>query len=217
MKIGLGWISRCVSAVLVTLLGVCCAYARDQALLPSSAAALDVSNRNATSVEGVIHLDAAENSGIAWIPGVRFSAGRLSFEAKGLDVLQRSFVGVAFHGLDNGSYDCVYLRPFNFNSSDAVRRSHSVQYISIPGYDWNDLREHFPGRYEASIDPAPAAESWVHVVLVLEGRHLRVFVNDAKAPALTVDLLNERSDGRVGLWVGNNSEGWFRKLEMSVK
>jgi hypothetical protein len=57
--------------------------------LPPSAAALEVFNRNAKSVaDGVIHLDAAENSGIAWIPGARFSAGRLSFEVKGLDVLQ---------------------------------------------------------------------------------------------------------------------------------
>ncbi len=218
MTIDLARISRCATTLLVSLLGVCCAHAGDRTLLPSSAGALEVFNRNATSAaDGVIHLDAAEDDGIAWIPGVRFAAGRLSFEVKGLDELQKSFVGVAFHGLDNGSYDCVYLRPFNFNSPDAVRRSHSVQYISLPGYDWNVLREKFPGRYEALIDPAPAAEAWVHVVLVLEGRQLRVFVNQAKAPALTVDLLNDRLDGRVGLWVGNNSEGWFRKLEMSDK
>lgn len=216
--IGPARISRIATTLLVSLLGVCCAHAGDRALLPPNAAALEVFNRKATPVaDGVIHLDAAENAGIAWIPGARFSAGRLSFEVKGLDVLQKSFVGVAFHGLDNGSYDCVYLRPFNFNSPEAVRRSHSVQYISIPGHDWNDLREQSPGRYEAAIDPAPAAESWVHVDLAIEGRQLRVFVNHANAPALTVDLLNERLDGRVGLWVGNNSEGWFRKIEMSVK
>jgi hypothetical protein len=218
MTISFARLSRCATTLLVTLLGVCCAQAREGALLPSSAAALEVFNRNATSsAGGVIHLDAAQNDGIAWIPGATFSSGRLSFEVKGLDVQGKSFVGVAFHGMDNGSYDCVYLRPFNFNSPETLRRGHSVQYISIPGYDWDVLREQFPGRYEASLNPAPAAESWVHVALVVEGRQLRVFVNHAKAPALTVDLLNARLDGRVGLWVGNNSEGWFRKLEMSAK
>lgn len=218
MAIGLARISRCATTLLVSLLGVCCAHASDRALLPASAAALEVFNRNATSIAGgVIHLDAAPDDGIAWIPGARFSAGRLSFEVKGLDVLQKSFVGVAFHGLNDGTYDCVYLRPFNFNSPEALRRSHSVQYISLPGYDWDVLREKFPGRYEASLTPAPAAESWVHVAIEVEGRQLRVFVNHVKAPALIVELLNARLDGRVGLWVGNNSEGWFRNLEMRAK
>ena len=40
------------------------------------------------------------------------------------------------------------------------------------------------------------------------------FVNGADAPALTVELLNDRLKGKVGLWVGNGSDGWFRNLKV---
>ena len=39
-------------------------------------------------------------------------------------------------------------------------------------------------------------------------------VNGSDVPALTVELLNERLKGKVGLWVGNGSDGWFRNLKV---
>jgi hypothetical protein len=39
-------------------------------------------------------------------------------------------------------------------------------------------------------------------------------VNGSEVPALTVELLNDRLKGKVGLWVGNGSDGWFRNLRI---
>jgi hypothetical protein len=168
----------------------------------------------ADSTEAVF-LNAAASDGVAWITGVEFSAGTIELEIKGRNQQGQSFVGIAFHGQDNQVFDAVYLRPFNFQASEEFRRSHSIQYISMPGHDWSELRNNHPGKYEFAITPAPAPESWVKLKLVLEGKQVSAFVNGSEKPALSVELLNERRNGKVGLWVGNGSDGWYRNLKIS--
>ncbi len=179
--------------------------------VPLTAERLTPVNRTVTvDSSGVVQLDTAKGDGIAWLRDAQLAEGRISVEVRGLDKPGASFVGVAFHGKDDREYDAVYLRPFNFNAADPVRRAHAVQYVSHPAHTWSKLREQFPGKYEAGLDPAPAAGEWVRLTLEIRGREVRVFVADGTTPALTVQLLNERGTGRVGLWVGNDSAGWFR-------
>lgn len=187
--------------------------AQSLARMPQHPEAYEVVNRVLTfEKEETVHLSAAKDDGIAWLVGQTFTQGRITVEVRGLDVMQRSFVGVAFHGRSRNSFDTVYTRPFNFNAADPEKQSHSLQYMSLPDNDWEVLRKKSPGKYEAVITAPPAAEAWVRLTLEIESQRLRVFVNDASEPTLTVDLLNDRLNGRVGLWVGNNSEGWFRNL-----
>ena len=162
-----------------------------------------------------VFLNAAANDGLAWIAGVELSEGTLELEVKGRNQPGQSFVGIAFHGQDNRTFDAVYLRPFNFQAADETRRSHSIQYISLPGHDWSELRNNHPGKYESAITPAPAPESWVKLKLVLQGKSVSAFVNGSDQPALTVELLNDRLKGKMGLWVGNGSDGWFRNLKVT--
>src|SRR6266498_3297788 len=84
-----------------------------------------------------VFLNAAPEDGLAWIEGVELSEGTIELDIKGTNQPGRSFVGIAFHGQDNRAFDAVYLRPFNFQSSEQERRSHSIQYISRPGHDWS--------------------------------------------------------------------------------
>src|ERR1017187_621430 len=51
-----------------------------------------------------------------------------------------SGLGIAFHGEDTSTYDAVYFRPFNFNTTDPVRKIHAVQYVSMPDNPWFRLR-----------------------------------------------------------------------------
>ena len=56
----------------------------------------------------------------------------------------RGFVGVAFRvAADQSRFECIYLRPTNGRVEDQVRRNHSVQYISVPGFPWPFLRKEF--------------------------------------------------------------------------
>jgi hypothetical protein len=146
-----------------------------------------------------------------------FSNGIIECDIKGSSKMQRSFVGIAFHGQDVTHYDVVYFRPFNFNSDDAVRRSHSIQYISSPDYGWEKLRNEFPGKYENKITAPPGADDWFHAKIVVDGNMISVFVNGETQPSLQVEKLNSNNNGGIALWVGDNSAGSFANLKIYNK
>ncbi|REA62680.1 hypothetical protein DSL64_07080 [Dyadobacter luteus] len=164
-----------------------------------------------------VRLDERPESGggIAWLPDTEFSEGTIEVDIRGKDVLQGSFVGIAFHGSGAKDYDAIYFRPFNFQTTDPVRRIHAVQYISLPNYDWPLLRKDFPDQYEKGINPAPQANDWVHARILVEKDSVHVYVNNNPEPSLTVGLLNKRHKGSVGLWVGAGSGGDFANLKIS--
>jgi hypothetical protein len=84
----------------------------------------------------------------------------------------------------------------------------------MPQYDWNKLRDSHLGKYEFAITPAPDPDSWVKLKLVIRGKNVAAFVNGSDKPALNIELLSDRPRGKVGLWVGNGSEGGFRNLKI---
>jgi hypothetical protein len=159
-----------------------------------------------------VRLSEAPGEGVAFLPGIEFANGTIEFDVRGKDVAQQSFVGVAFHGVDNATYDAVYFRPFNFRATDPASRSHGVQYHSLPLYTWQKLRTDQPGKYEQAVNPVQDPNAWFHARVVIANPKVSVIVGDAKDPCLVVNLLNDRKKGLVGLWVGNNSGGDFANL-----
>ena len=184
-----------------------------------SSAKYKAQNRQASTLDGesrkAIHLNGKPGAGVLWLNDVAFNNGEIELDVRGKDVLQQSFVGLAFHAKDSATYDAIYFRPFNFRAQDPVRRSHSVQYISLPAYDWPKLRSEFPDKYEQPIANAPDPNGWFHVKVVVASPKVSVFVNGAEQPSLVVDKLSTQQTGSVGLWVGNNSEGDFANLTIT--
>ncbi len=161
-----------------------------------------------------LRLSESPGDGVAYLRGIELGNGTIEFDLKGKDVQGQSFVGVAFHGVDSSTYDAIYFRPFNFKAEDPARRSHAVQYISHPTYTWQKLRAERPGIFEQPVNPAPDPNAWFHVRVVVASPKVSVFVGDAKEPCLVVTRLNDRTNGLVGLWVGNNSGGDFADLKI---
>jgi hypothetical protein len=179
---------------------------------------LDIFNRKVISFseneKNGIRFSKNENDGVAWLKHVIFSNGSIEVDIKGSDELQQSFVGIAFHGMDEKTFDAVYFRPFNFQTDDPVRKIHAVQYVSIPDYSWEVLREKSNGKYEKAVTPAPEPNQWFHVKITIKSPQVTVYVNGNKEACLTIDKLNNRSSGKIGLWVGNNSAGDFANLQI---
>lgn len=162
-----------------------------------------------------IRFSKSANDGIAWVKGLEFSNGTIELDIRGKDVFQQSFVGVAFHGVDNETLDAIYFRPFNFQSTDPVRKVHAVQYISQPDFSWPVLREKYNGKYEKAVNPAPDGNEWFHAMIVVQYPGVTVYVNGNSEPSLSIDKLNDRKTGKIGLWVGNNSDGDFANLQIN--
>jgi hypothetical protein len=156
------------------------------------------------------------NDGIGWLKEVEFSNGTIELDIRGKDVLQQSFVGVAFHGVDNETLDAVYFRPFNFRADDPVRKIHAVQYISHPDFTWSFLRENHNGKYEKAVTPALDENEWFHARIVVQYPRVTVYVNGNPEPSLSIDKLSNRKTGKIGLWVGNGSDGDFANLQITT-
>jgi len=127
----------------------------------------------------------------------------------------RGFVGIVFRASsDHSRFECFYLRPTNGRADDQVRRNHSAQYISAPGFPWALLREKFPEKYESYVDLQPG--EWTKVKIEVKGDHARLFVHDAPQPVLIVnDLKQPVSSGAVGLWVGPGTVAHFANLRLT--
>lgn len=172
-----------------------------------------VFNREASFDDNVIHLDARENAGMLWLKDSNFENGSIELDIKGTNTPGRSFVGLLFHGLDDETYDAIYFRPFNFRNPQ--KSSNSVQYISLPDHDWSILRKNSPGKYENTMNPVPESEdAWFHVRIEIDHPKVKVFINGSSVPTLEVDQLSKFKEGLLGFWVGHNSEGWFKNLEI---
>jgi hypothetical protein len=209
--------------VLACSIGVPFAYAQstspDLSKIADPTVWRNAGNRKATLIdEGgkkVVRLDANTGEPVVWVVGSNFTEGTIEADLRGSNTPGRSFVGIAFRGVDDTTHDAVYFRPFNFKSEE--RGSHAVQYISMPTYSWQKLRTDSPGKYEHAVSPVPDPDGWFHARIVVEGRQVSVFVNDAKEPSLVVTELSDRRSGLVGLWVGNNSGGDFANLRITPK
>jgi hypothetical protein len=159
-----------------------------------------------------VQLNAVPGDGLLILEGSAFTTGVIEFDVKGKNVPQQSFVGFAFHIRDEKTYDAIYFRPFNFMNADTTRRSRSVQYISHPQYTWDKLRADHPGKYENKVNPVPKPDDWFHVKIVVEGNSITVFVDNSSQPSLSVQPIGNLSEGKLGFWVGNNSDGTFANL-----
>lgn len=175
---------------------------------------LRVVNREATKLQdrNGVRLAPRTGNGVAWLEGTEFRAGTIEVDVRGRESLQQNYVGVAFHRKNDTTYEAVYLRPFNFRSADPVHRQHAVQYISLPKFDFQDLRDQFPEEFENPVDASIVPTDWVKLRVVVEGSKVQIYVGTAREVTLEVRKLGQLDGGQLGLWVGNVSGGDFANL-----
>jgi hypothetical protein len=175
---------------------------------------LRVVNREVTKLQdrNGVRLSLASGNGVAWVEGTDFQSGALEVDIRGRESMQQNYVGIAFHRKNDKTYEAVYLRPFNFRAQDPIHKQHAVQYISLPKFDFQDLRDEFPEEFENPVDASIVPTDWVKLRVVVEGSKVQIYVGPVEAVALEVRKLGQLDGGQVGLWVGNVSGGDFANL-----
>lgn len=117
------------------------------------------------------------NSGDAALKDVTFSDGTIEFD---VNTIGRGAPGIAFRQQDERNFELLYLRPDP--NCPAFRAC--IQYA--PQTHGVLLWDLFP-QYE---NRAPLRENgWNHIKMVISGRRMKVFVNDATSPTLEVGRL----------------------------
>lgn len=191
--------------------------ALDVSVLEARGVTLAAATHRGRSAVRVVIPPGSRGESIAVVNGSSFLDGTIEADVAGQPEAgasegARGFVGLAFRVADAPSgFECFYIRPTNARADDQLRRNHSTQYISFPGFPWEKLRKEFPGVYESYADMESGA--WTHLKIEVAGRKARLYVNRAQQPALIVnDLKREPAAGPVALWIGSETEGWFSNL-----
>jgi hypothetical protein len=125
------------------------------------------------------------------------------------------FVGIGFRArLDASHYELFYWRPGNSVADDQAMRNHSVQYVSVPDFDWHDLRYHWPEIYESY---APLRlNAWIRVRIDVKGRTAKLYLNGSQNPSLVVNpLLGPDLRGGVALWGYQNENAYFSNVRVT--
>lgn len=161
-------------------------------------------------------------AGIAVVNGSSFRNGVISLEVastlgSGAAAAARGFIGVAFRVSEDASkYEYIYLRPVNGRADDQVRRNHSIQYSSHPGFPWQRMRKEFPEMYESYVDLEPGV--WTKMRIVAKGARAELYVHGNAQPNLIVkDLKLPEAAGGIALWIGPGTVGHFRNLVVSAE
>jgi hypothetical protein len=158
-----------------------------------------------------------QGEGLVWLPIKDFENGTIEIEMRGKNLFQRSFIGIAFHGVNDSIYDAVYCRPFNFLATDSVRHIHAIQYISQPVFTWKKLRETRNAQFEKQIINPPYPNGWFKMRLVIEGNTIKAYINQDKNPALVVEKLSTIKKGKLGIFVADGSGGDFKSIKTIEK
>lgn len=174
---------------------------------------LKIVNREILTDDGdILALNAEEGDGLAILKNIKFRVGTIELDLKGENNPGKSFIGLAFNIQNDSTYEAIYFRPFNFKSKEAVRREHSVQYVSHPNHTWKFLRDHHQGIYEAEYPKPPAPDDWFKIRLDIDNDQVRVLDKMYNRELLIINRLEKQSSDKIGLWVGNYSTGEFKNL-----
>jgi hypothetical protein len=176
--------------------------------------------RPALRVTDAAPQSAGDEGRLAIVSGTSLLDGTIEIElagetGSGASQTARGFVGMTFRTASDGKrFECFFLRPTNGRADDQVRRNHSAQYISVPGFPWHLLRKEFPEKYESYVDLVPA--EWTKVRIEVKGSAARLYVHDAPQPALIVnDLKQSPAEGAVALWLGPGTVAHFADLRLT--
>ena len=161
-----------------------------------------------------IQISEGSGEGLVWLKNKKFSTGTIEIELKGQDVFQKSFLGIAFNGQNDSTYEAIYFRPFNFHAKDSVRRIHAVHYIAHPKYTWKHLREFRNAEFEKGINNAPNPNGWFHAKIVVLPTSVNVYVDNKQEPSLVVNRLVSNKKGTIGLFLGDGSGGEYKNLNI---
>lgn len=125
--------------------------------------------------------------------------------------------GIAFRIQScSDQYELVCLRTangrFNLPPPSIDRLGRAIQYTSLPEWTAENLRNQYPGRYEAA---AKIGERrWNHVRVSVRNNTVSVFIDGHSLPVIKSDLLGTNARGSLGYWVDAGTNAYFANLRI---
>jgi hypothetical protein len=127
----------------------------------------------------------------------------------------RGFGGVLFRKQNIDMYECIYLRGTNGSLNNPPptdpRLTRAIQYISAPQYDFQVLRDNYPGVYEKGAKIT--INRWHHLKIEVNNKKAVVYIDGDSNPTLTIDnMFGENKEGKVGLFVDQGTNAYYKNM-----
>ncbi|MBA3675551.1 MAG: hypothetical protein H0W75_11465, partial [Chitinophagaceae bacterium] len=90
---------------------------------------------------------------------------------------------------------------------------HAIQYISHPVFTWQKLRDEQNAVFEKQIMNPPDPNGWFTMKLVIDNTTVKAYINRSELPSLIVEKLNNRTTGKIGLFIADGSGGDFKSIK----
>jgi CubicO group peptidase (beta-lactamase class C family) len=213
-------ITRKVIVLLALFAGPLAAQTADR-LAGRNVSIANTNYKGRSAVQVIATPGTPDGASYAVVKDVGFRDGTIEVElagqpAAGAFGTARGFIGIAFRLGEDGHYEYIYLRPTNGRADDQVRRNHSTQYGAHPDFGFAISRRDAPEKYESYVDLEPGV--WTKFKIEVEDRKARLYVHGAEQPCLIVnDMKLEPREGKVALWAGPGTEGYFSNLKITPK
>lgn len=122
-----------------------------------------------------------------------------------LDMAGKAMPGLGFRAVDVWNYECFYTRVF------AGGKQEALQYIPVynGAHPWQLYNEPI---YETKADIQP--QEWMHLRIEVYGRSMRVFVDDAPAPQMALQLLQQECKKGTILLKTGFAEAYFSNISV---
>ncbi|WP_271767777.1 hypothetical protein [Aquimarina algiphila] len=132
--------------------------------------------------------------GLAYLKDTKFLNGTIEFDVYLTE--RQGFPGVRFRAVDRSNMESFYLRAHLPGKPDANQATPVINGVS-PWQLYFGPRYSFPYDYNY--------EGWTHVKLVVNGRRAQIYLDYAKKPNLSWDLIREPREGEVAIGGGGAS------------
>jgi hypothetical protein len=144
--------------------------------------------------------------GVAAVKDSHFTDGIIEFDIACTG--ERGFMGAVWRMQDFENYEEFYLRPHQSGNPDANQYQPVFNGVSAWQLYYGEGYS-APVKYDFN--------QWMHVKIVVSGRHAEVYIKDMETPALFVsDLKREVRPGRVGLSVGNFAPAYYSNFSFKA-
>ena len=142
--------------------------------------------------------------GMAWLPGVEFTDGTITFDMSFSNA--PAFSGVTWRMQDENNYEHFYLRPHRSGQPDA--NQYTPVFNGVSGWQL-----YYGERYSA-VANYPYDE-WIAVKLLVSDSQAEVYIGDLEHPVFFIpELKREPKPGAVGVDSSNFSPIWFSNFRV---
>ncbi len=145
--------------------------------------------------------------GFLWINTFDFVEGNIDLDLKGLDASPQRYIGLAFYGQNDTTYQALCISPYALLNEDFTLRKNAIKYFATP----------IPKEINALLCDEVAKSTinrWFHCRLQVKNKKVEVYIDDNATPSFSSNLIDGKVGGKFGVFFSAGAGGEFGNIKI---